>query len=414
MNGFTDQHLSAALAESSPRWKFNGAARYREMPQVFALHLLAIAACREPARVVDGVTLADAFAQKLHPLLGGLPADDEAGNTREPEAQGGIGGWTHASAAWILLLAKRTPQVWSQLDDGEKHRADLIVQSLAIAGNFTMGDGNDCHILLDGVSAHNKAWNLNITEGYVDVMLAAGEYFGVAQLNAFFEAFDFDMFIAELRAANLMNVVRCWTHRPEIRELLMHGGRHELPPPKDALGIGGVVGRALGVRRPFRFQGMPLEESWEIFLDHGFRLFVKATRTRIIAKDGEHTRLMQRETAAVVSPWEGRIGMCAEFESTDWYGMRSCLTYAFEGVMINVATAASLRALGLWRDDASAHELEQRMAVGMADLLFKAREGYRGWAHGKEFIQGLDDLTKDGAPHIFAMWSALFAAPEVW
>lgn len=413
MNGFTDEQLSAALAEESPRWKFNGAARYREMPRVFALHLLALAAHREPARALGGVTLADAFAQKLHPLLGGLPADAE-GNTREPEAQGGIGGWTHASAAWILLLAKRTPAVWSQLDAAEQHRADLIVQSLAIAGNFTMGDGNDCHILLDGVSAHNKAWNINIAEGYVDVLLAAGAYFGVPQLNAFFAGFDFDAFIAELRAANLMNIVRCWTHRPEIRELLVHGGRHELPPPKDALGIGGFVGHARGVRHPFAFQGMPLEDSWLIFLDHGFRLFVKATRTRIIAKEGEHTYLMQRETQAVVSPWEGRIGMCAEFESTDWYGMRSCLTYAFEGVMINVATAASFRVLGLWRDDASAHELEKRMAVGMSDLLFKAREGYRGWAHGKEFIQNMDDLTKDGAAHIFAMWSGLFPGPETW
>jgi len=414
MKGFTDEQLAAAMAEPSPRWKFNGAARYREMPQVFALHLLAIATRREPARQIGGVTLANALAQKLHPLLGGLPADDEAGNTREPEAQGGIGGWTHASAAWILLLAKRTPEVWSQLDAGERHRADLIVQSLAIAGNFTMGDGNDCHVLLEGVSAHSKAWNINITEGYVDALLAAGEYFGVPQLNAFFAGFDFDAFIAELRAANLMNVVRCWTNRPEIRELLMHGGRHELPPPKDALGIGGVVGYAKGVRRPFRFQGMPLENSWEIFLDHGFRLFVKATRTRIIAKEGEHTYLLQRASSAVVSPWEGRIGMCAEFESTDWYGMRSCLTYAFEGVMINVATAASLRALGIWRDDAAAQELEQRMAVGMSDLLFKAREGYRGWAHGKEFVQGMEDLTKDGAQHIFAMWEGLFPEPEVW
>ncbi|MCC6415924.1 MAG: hypothetical protein IT582_08450 [Opitutaceae bacterium] len=413
MNRFTDAQLSAALAEASPRWKFNGAARYREMPQVFALHLLAVAARREPTRMIADVMLADALAQKLHPLLGDLPADAD-GNTREPEAQGGIGGWTHASAAWILLLAKRTPATWAQLDAAERHRADLIMRALAVAGNFTMGDGNDCHILLDGVSTHSKAWNINITEGYVDALLAAGEYFGVAALDAFFANFDFDAFIAELRAANLMNIVRCWTHRPEIRDLLMHGGRHEIPPPKDALGIGGFVGRALGVRRSFAFQGLTLADSWAIFLDPGFRLFVKAARTRIIAKEGEHTYLLQRETNAVVSPWESRIGMCAEFESTDWYGVRSCLSYAFEGVMINVATAASLRALGLWRDDAPARELEKRMAVGMADLLFKAREGYRGWAHGKEFIQGMDDLAKDGAPHIFAMWVGLFAEPEKW
>ena len=120
MKGFSDEQLAAAWAEESPRWKFNGAARYRELPRVFALHLLALAAHREPARLVGAVTLAEAFAQKLHPLLGGWPADDAAGNTREPEAQGGIGGWTHASAAWILLLARRMPPVWAQLDAGER------------------------------------------------------------------------------------------------------------------------------------------------------------------------------------------------------------------------------------------------------------------------------------------------------
>ena len=411
MKRITDAPLRAALAEESPRWKFVPGTRYREMPRVFALQLLAVAAHREPDRVCDGKVLADDFTAKLHLLFGGLPADDAEGNTREPEAQGGIGGWTHAAAAWILLLAKRTPTVWTRLDDQEKHRADLIMQALAVAGHFTMGDGNECHVLLDGLSAHDKSWNINITEGYVDVMLAAGAYFGVEALDEFFLGFDFETFVARARAANLMNIVRCWTHRPEIAPLVMHGGTHVLPPPKEPLGLGGLAGRALGVRRHFRFQGLPADAVWEIFVTQGYRQFNKGVRTRIITQTGEHTRLLQRETPAEVSPWEGRLGMCTEFEGTDWYGVRSCLTYAFEGVMQTVGTAAALRALGWWREDDSGRELEHRMAVGMADLLFKAREGYRGWAHGKEFIQGIDDLRKSGSDHVFAMWSEWFAAP---
>lgn len=409
---FTDEQLLAALAEDSPRWKFVPGTRYREMPRVFALQVLAIAAHREPHLTLHDVTLADALAEKLHPLLGGLPADDAEGNTREPEAQGGIGGWTHAAAAWIFLLAKRTPEVWSQLDAGERHRADLMMHAMAVAGHFTMGDGNDCHILLDGISAHNKSWNINITEGYVDVMLAAAEYFGADELNAWFVGFDYDAFVIKLRAANLMNIVRCWTHRSEIGPLVMHGGVHALPPPQQPLALGGIAGRALGVRRPFTFQGLALNDVWAIYLTQGYRQFAKVVRTQIIAQTGEHTRLMQRETAAVLSPLEGRLGMCTELEGTDWYGVRSCLTYAFEGVMINIGTAAAMRVLGLWRDDASGVELEKRMAVGMADLMFKAREGYRGWAHGREYIHGLEDLRDHGADHVFAMWSAWFAGPE--
>lgn len=411
MNVIDDAPLRAALAEESPRWKFVSGTRYREMSRVFALQLVAIAAHREPGRVMDGQTLTDAFAAKLHPLLDGRPADDAEGNTREPEAQGGIGGWTHAAAAWILVLASRTPTVWDQIPAEERERADLIMQALGVAGHFTMGDGNECHILLDGLSAHDKSWNINITEGYVDVMAAAGQYFGAPALDAFFASFDFDSFVARLRAANLMNIVRCWTHRPGIAGLVMHGGRHELPPPKRPLDLGGIAGTALGVRRPFRFQGLPADDAWGLFLTQGYRQFAKCVRTRINVQTGEHTRLLQRATSAEVSPWEGRLGMCTEFEGTDWYGVRSCLQYAFEGTMIVIGTGASLRALGLWRDDDSGRELERRLAVGLADLQFKAREGYRGWAHGKEILEGGDMIEGHGAAHVFAMGTTWFALP---
>lgn len=410
---FTDAQLTAACREESPRWKFVAGTRYREMPRVFALQLLALAARAEPGRRIAGATLAEHLVSKLHPLLGGLPPDAE-GHTREPEAQGGIGGWTHAAAAWSLVLTKETPEAWSRLPGAEKHRADLIMRALAVAGHFTMGDGNDCHVLLDGVSVHHKGWNINMTEGYVDVLAAAGRWLGGEPLDAFFAGFDFEPFVAELQAAGLHNIVRCWTHRPEIADLLMHGGRHRLPPPKTPLAMGGLEGVAQGVRRPFAFQGIRATEAWALHCLWGFRQFARAVRTRIIVQGDSHTHLLQRATAAEVSPWEGRNGMCTEFETTDWFGVRSSLTYAFEGVMINVGTAASLRVLGLWPDDAAGRELERRMAVGMADLMFKAREGYRGWAHGRENIAGAEDLVGHGAEFVGPMWSELFAPPEGW
>lgn len=408
---FTDAQLTAAIREGSPRWKFVPGTRYREMPRVFALQLLALAAHAEPARKVNAQPLASAFAAKLHPLLGGLPADAE-GNTREPEAQGGIGGWTHAAAAWVFVLAQQTPAVWAELSGDERRRADLIMRALAVAGHFTMGDGNDCHVLLDGTSAHNKSWNINITEGYVDVMAAAGRWFGADRLDAFFAEFDFETFLEQLRAAELQNIVRCWTHRSEMAGLLMHGGSHRLPPPKRPLDLGDIAGTALGVRRPFTFQGLRADQTWALFATQGFRQFAKAVRTRIIPFAGEATRLLQRTSTAEISPWEGRLGMCTEFEGTDWYGVRSCLTYAFEGAMITVGTAAALRVLGLWPDDAAGRELERRLAVGLADLRFKAREGYRGWAHGRETIAGEAELRDRGSDFVYPMATELFAAPD--
>ena len=410
---FTDDQLKAARAEESPRWKFVPGTPYREMPRTFALQLLAVAAMAEPNRIIDGVTLSAALIEKLHLLLGGLPPDDTEGNTREPEAQGGIGGWTHAAPAWVLLIAKRLRMVWSQLSPDEIHRADLIMQSLAVAGHFTMSDANTYHVLLDGTSNHHKSWNINITEGYIDALMAAGLYFGADELNAFFRGFDFDTFIAEADRMGLRNIVRCWTNRPFIRELLMHGGPHFMPGGKGPVPAEGITGHGQGVRCDYFFQGHALSEVWEIFRTQATRQFCKAVRTEVNAKTGEVTRLLQRETKAVVSPWEGQMGMCMEFESSDWYGIRSCLTYAFEGVMIIVGTAACLRALGLWPADASGRYLEQCMAVGVSDLQFKGREGYRGWAHGKEILEDFSIMRERGADYIFPMWSEWFAAAEV-
>jgi hypothetical protein len=407
---FADDLLAAALREESPRWKFVPGTRYREMPRTFALQLLALATRSAPDRVVAGTSLATALVEKLHPLLGGLPPDAE-GNTREPEAQGGIGGWTHAAAAWILVLAKETPAVWSRLPDGHKHRADLIMQAMAVAGHFTMSDANNYHVLLDGTSLHHKSWNINIAEGYVDVLAAAGRYFGAAELNAFFAGFDFDGFVAALEQAGLCNIVRCWTHRPFIRELLMRGGPHQVPGGIGPVAAGGVTGHGSGVRGGCFFQGHGLDETWALYRTQAARQFAKAVRTEILVQAGETTRLLQRASQATISPWEGAMGMCTEFEGTDWYGVRSSLTYAFEGVMINLGTAASLRVLGLWRDDASGRDIGERMAIGVSDLLFKAREGYRGWAHGQETIAGLAEVCARGSDYVLPMWSELFPPP---
>lgn len=109
------------------------------------------------------------------------------------------------------------------------------------------------------------------------------------------------------------------------------------------------------------------------------------------------------------------MGMMLEFEITDWDGLRTSLAYGFEGAMIHLGTAATLRVLGEWRDDAAGRDIERRMAVGIADLMFKAKEGYRGWSLGKERINWLEqDLQPLGSDYIFPLWTQLFPPPEPW
>lgn len=410
---FSDELLARAVSEPAPRWKGIPGKRYHELPATFALQLTAIAAHLDPQHRVGDTTLAASVATKVKSFLHNDGPDAE-GHTREPESSGGLGGWSHNAVAQVLLLSKRTPAIWETFSADDRRRADFILRALVIAAHFTIGDDNDFPTTLDGVAIYHKSWNPNITESYADILVAASLYFGAEKLNALGVEFDFDAFIAEARAFGFMNIVHSWTHTPKVKGLLMHGGSHTSPggPPP---AIGGVTGQGAGVRRPLYYRGWGMDAPWEIYRLQANWMFSRTVRTQIIINGENRSRLLQRATSATVSPWEGRMGMCLEFEISDWDGLRTSLAYAFEGAMIHLGTAATLRVLGEWRDDPAGRDIERRMAVGIADLMFKAKEGYRGWSLGKERINWLEqDLQPLGSDYIFPLWTQLFPPPEPW
>ena len=106
------------------------------------------------------------------------------------------------------------------------------------------------------------------------------------------------------------------------------------------------------------------------------------------------------------------MGMLQEFESTDWDGLRTSLGYAFEGVMIDIPTASTLKLLGQWRAAEGGDTLERRMGVGIGDMLFKAREGYHSWSQGKPRDYNWEEtLQPMGADFIIGLWQTYFAPP---
>ncbi|MDP2138870.1 MAG: hypothetical protein Q8J74_13550 [Candidatus Didemnitutus sp.] len=404
-----DELIAQAVRTPAPRWKFVNPDRYRELPGTFALQVTAAAAFQSPESMVDGKTLATHLAEKIRYFLVS-PSVDADGTTREPEAQGGIGGWSHHVPAHALLLAKRTPAVWEQLSADEHARADLLMEALALAAHFCLDDDNDYYLLLDGFSLFHKSWNPNHTDGYVGVIIAASLYFGPADLNARFLAFDFDSFLARLEAANFQNIKRCWTWSPEIRGLMMHGGPVAVPATQ--ILAQGVVTRGAGVRNTFTLDGITLHEPWAMHRAQAVQLYSKAVRTHVVHSGAVASRLLHRTSTATESPWEGQMGMLHEFESTDWGGLRTSLGYAYEGVMIDIPTATTLKLLGEWRADEGGDMLEKRMGVGMGDLMFKAREGYHSLFNGRSADYGWErDLVPMGGEFIVGLWQTYFAPP---
>jgi hypothetical protein len=122
--------------------------------------------------------------------------------------------------------------------------------------------------------------------------------------------------------------------------------------------------------------------------------------------------LLHHVSTATESPWEGQMGMLHEFESTDWDGLRTSLGYAFEGAMIDIPTAVTLKLVGVWDRARGGDVLERRMSVGMADLRFKAREGYRSYSQAKAYENSWEKtLEPMGADFIFGLWETYFAPP---
>lgn len=399
--------LREAVALPAPKWAFVEGKLSAEMKPTFALQFLAVATHESPGFAVDGKTLAAHLADKLRFFLVSPRSDSPQMPTREPYAQGGIGGWTHNVAAQCLLVAQRTPEVWQLLSEDERRRADLLMHALAVAAHYSLDDDNDYYVLLDGKSHYHRSWNPNHVSGQVGIIIAASLYFGPAELNAFFQQFDFDRFVAELDAANFQNIRRCWTRSPRTRELLMNGGVVALAA--DAVLAQGVKTSGAGVRNAFTYDGIPLEQAWQMHRAESVRMYSKAARTIVIIQGENTSRLLNRATKASVSPWEGQMGMFHEFESTDWDGLRTSAIYAYEGAMINVSTASTLKILGEWRADEGGDMIEKRMGVGMADLRFKLAEGYRGWSQGKEhFTTWQQNIEPVGGAFIFALWETYF------
>jgi hypothetical protein len=399
---FPAEILERAVAEKPPRWKFVRGTRYRELPETFALQLVAIAAATHPSYRVRETTLAANLAAKLQFFLRN-DGPDADGNTNEPEAQGGIGGWSHNAAAWALLIAKQTPAVWSRLTTDDRHRADVLMQALAIGGHFTHGDANDYPVLLDGISWYHKSWNPNHIEGYVGVMIAAAAYFGADELNAFFRSFEYAEFRRKLEAVQFHNILQTWENEPAMIGLLMDGGLYQYGSRP--------AGHGRGVRQDFTYRGRTLHQPWELYLTQADRLWSKTVRTIVRIHGDKASRLLNQHSEASLSPYEGQMGMVYEFEAMDFSGLRTSLGYAYDCVMIHLGTAAGLKVTGQWRDDTTGRDVEQRMAVGMADLIFKAREGYAGWANGRPSVSTLEDLRRMGFDYIVPLWHGLFPKP---
>lgn len=337
-----------------------------------AVNYLALVAHQEPTAAKTGGTplVKDRLLQQIRSVITG---------GKEPNANGGIAGWTHNSIAQAFVLAKNTPVVWNALTSTEKSKIDWLMRAMAVVGHLQYDDQNDYRKDM-AYWQWNKAHAVNFTEGYLGVIIAASIYFGPTTLDGYFTSFSWDTYIAQFQAFGFTNILECWQN-PE------QNATFNWKPVMENGDPDGAGGDGAGVKNTFSYTyngvgPVGLNNPLGIFHAHAIgKSFSRPVINGITEGGIEKSWTWNGALHNGDSPFEGQMGMCREFNSSDEGGTRSSAVYVVDGWQNSVSTRATLTALGYW-DGSLADAVHTRMFIGSEDLHFKLTQGFRGWHHG--------------------------------
>ncbi len=305
-------------------------------------------------RTVDSALL----AQVGHLVAGG----------NEPDADGGLEGWSHGLVADALVLLKNGP-AWAQLPAAEQAKVALLEEALGLAGNYTYNDANNFSSGLCGYGDFGKDYNPNYQDGYVGVELAAIQFFGPAAWDTMLTRFDYTAFIARLRAAGFTNAWRCYQ------------------------AAGPAAGPAIA--RPFVWMGHQASDLVGIWNQLAADTFDKPVASSV-SGTWQGAPVTARIAGGSTSPEEGNCCMGREFDSRDDSGLRSSALYVFEGWMNVTASRIVLSVLGHF--SCASAPAAARYEVGSQDLIYKLARGYVSYALNQDgiLVNGSGDPRGDG------------------
>jgi Cellulose binding domain len=324
------------------------------------LYYLALVEYEDPgAAASDGTTVESALLAQVANLVAG-------GN--EPDADGGLEGWAHAPVAQALLLLKNGP-AWESLSATEQYDVSLLEAAMGYAGNYTYNDANDFSSGICGYGDFSKTNNPNYEDGYVDVELAAIEFFGPTAWNTMLADFNDATVTSELDAAGLTNAGGCFAT------------------------VGSAANAAIAI--PFVWKTIPATDPMGIWNQLASDTFDKTVTSSVTGVSNGAT--VTAEIAdGTTSPYEGQCCMGHEFDSTDSGGLRSSALYVYEGWMNVTGSRVTLTALG----DFSCGEAPAaaQYDVGSQDLVYKLNHGYTSYAQSQDgvLVDDAGDPASDG------------------
>jgi hypothetical protein len=344
--------------------------------QAYGIYIDALMAC-----ATGDSKAADALLVQLRGLI--APG-------HEPNAGGGLDGWTHHAIAQAFVLAKYTPEVWSRLTDDEKSRMDWIMKAMAVAGHFGFDDGNNYRTSLHADDNTFKGWNPN-HRLYLFTVLSAAAYFGPDQLNDIYTSFNYDDYMKKFDEFGFTNIKAVWSCF-DWKPLLENGGTYTSPKKNTAMGTG------TGVRHPFTYKKIPLADIADIYCAVAEDTYSETVTNGVEGKSW----ILNNGT----SPFLGQKGMIMEFNSKDAEGIRSDLDYCNEDFCSYTTMLMTLKVLGLWPDTERTRNMDKLMYVGNEDFLYKNATGFHSFSHGKgRDSKQLDQTQWLGYSFVVELWN---------
>jgi hypothetical protein len=294
------------------------------------LYYLALVDKQKPGTTAtNGTTVDSALLAQVRNLIAG-------GN--EPDADGGLEGWSHAPVAQALLLLKNGP-AWAGLSAADQNKVALLEQALGFAGNYTYNDASSFSSGICGFGNFSKTNNPNYEDGYVDVEAAAIQFFGASTWDTMLANFSDATMTAQLNSAGLTNAGGCYA----------------------------TVGTAADtpIKRAFVWKSQHSSDLMGIW-----NQLAADTFDQTVTSSNGPAHIADNTT----SPEQGQSGMGHEFNSTDSSGLRSSALYTFEGWMNVTGNRVAMSALGNF--SCAGASSAARYNVGSLDLIYKLHHGY--------------------------------------
>lgn len=361
----TTEVLNFAFAQRPVYFGFssNKGSGTQENAGSVALYYLSYAALLDPqTKSASGVLAKDKALEHIRSLISG---------GKEPLCANGPY-WAHASITSALVMAKKSPAVWSELTAEEIAKVDLVMKSLAISVNWGFNDKNTYKTGLDMIGNFEKGWNPNYRASFLPGIINCVLYFGDADtVNKIFTSFNYDSYMKELENAGFQNIIKAWSAAG--KDLMEKGGAAKLVDGNDG-------GTGAGVKMEFAYKEMKLNNIEGIFSD-----LVKYAYGANVADyygtkgSPNHAYILNNGT----SPFLGQPGMMLEFASVDANGIRSDAHYCYSTTAIMMPFITNLRLFNGWDGSTDIQKAcDKLIYVGTEDFIYKAVQGYHSYSKG--------------------------------